>query len=186
MAVPAYDHIVVVIMENHDENEIIGNVQAPYINSLAAGGALLTDYTAITHPSQPNYFALYAGSTFGTADDNPHAEPDPTLDTILTGAGKTFTGYVEQLGSDINHNPWDSFPEGASVQQDFSLFPTTASGDFAALPTVSFVIPGVGDDMHNGSIAQGDTWLSACSPARSALPPEHSSIRRMVRWRWST
>ena len=49
--VPAYDHIVVVMEENHDYNQIIGNGAAPYINSLAAGGALLTNYDAITHPS---------------------------------------------------------------------------------------------------------------------------------------
>jgi hypothetical protein len=29
MSVPAYDHIVVVMMENHDYSEIIGNTQAP-------------------------------------------------------------------------------------------------------------------------------------------------------------
>ena len=55
MSVPAYDHIVVVMMENHDYSEIIGNTQAPYINGLAAGGALLSNYTAITHPSEPNF-----------------------------------------------------------------------------------------------------------------------------------
>ena len=36
---PAYDHIVVVVEENHSFGEIIGNPQAPYINSLASDGA---------------------------------------------------------------------------------------------------------------------------------------------------
>ena len=73
MSVPAYSHIVVVVEENHNYDEIIGNTaQAPYINGLAAGGALLSNYDAVAHPSQPNYFALYAGSTFGTTDDNSH------------------------------------------------------------------------------------------------------------------
>jgi hypothetical protein len=57
---PSYDHIVVVVEENHSLSGIIGNPQAPYIGSLANGGALLTNYHAVTHPSQPNYFALYA------------------------------------------------------------------------------------------------------------------------------
>ncbi|MBN9563864.1 MAG: hypothetical protein J0H14_24540, partial [Alphaproteobacteria bacterium] len=159
MAVPNYDHIVVVMMENHDYNEIIGNAQAPYINNLAAGGALLTNYTAITHPSEPNYFALYAGSTFGISDDNHYSEPDPTLATILQGAGKTFTGYVEGGASSYDHNPWESFPEGFSVEKDFSTFPSAAN--FASLPNVSFVIPNVNDDMHNGTIQQGDSWLQS-------------------------
>ena len=38
---PPYDHIVVVVEENHALNEIIGSPQAPYLNSLANGGAVL-------------------------------------------------------------------------------------------------------------------------------------------------
>ena len=71
MSVPAYSHIVVVVEENHNYDEIIGNTaQAPFINSLAAGGAVLSNFDALTHPSQPNYYALYAGST-----DHPRAIP---------------------------------------------------------------------------------------------------------------
>jgi hypothetical protein len=82
--------------------------------------------------------------------------PDPSLATILQAAGKTFTGYVEHPNASYDHNPWESFPEGLSVEKDFSTFPTA---NFAALPTVSFVIPNVYDDMHTGTIAQGDAWL---------------------------
>ena len=90
-AVPAYSHIVVVVEENHDFSQIIGNAADPaYINSLAIHGAPLMSYSAIAHPSEPNYFALYAGSTFGVADDGKYSEPGPTLATILASAGKTF------------------------------------------------------------------------------------------------
>src|SRR6266403_236761 len=156
MSVPAYAHIVVVMMENHDYSEIIGNSSAPYINSLAPGGALLSNYMAVAHPSEPNYFALYAGSTFGITDDNQYSEPDPTLATILQGAGQTFTGYVENPDSVFRHNPWEYFPESFTVEQDFSTFP---SSNFSSLPTVSFVIPNLIDDMHDGTIQQGDSWL---------------------------
>jgi hypothetical protein len=152
--VPAYDHIVVVVEENHSYDEIIGNSQAPYINSLARSGALLTNYHAVAHPSEPNYFALYAGSTFGVADDGIHNEPGPTLASILTASGRSFVGYVES-GSPGKHNPWESFPEGFSVEQNVSNFP----GDFSRLPTISFVVPNLADDMHDGTIAQGDSWL---------------------------
>src|SRR6202011_3182381 len=137
-SVPAYDHIVVVVEENHNFDEIISSPDAPYINSLASGGALLTNYSAISHPSEPNYFALYAGSTFGVTDDNAHSEPDPTLATILQNAGQTFTGFIEP-DSPAKHNPWESFPEGFTVERDFSSFPT--SNNFASLPSVSFVVP---------------------------------------------
>jgi acid phosphatase len=58
----------------------------------------------------------------------------------------------------MNHNTWEYFPEGTSVEQDFSTFP---SGNFSSLPAVSFVIPNLNDNMHNGTIAQGDAWLKA-------------------------
>src|SRR5690349_14069939 len=95
--VPAYDHIVVVVEENHAFNEIIGNPQAPYINALASGGTLLTNYHAVTHPSQPNYFALYAGSTFGVTDSGIYSFSSPTLGSVLAAAGKSFTGFIEPL-----------------------------------------------------------------------------------------
>jgi hypothetical protein len=163
-AAPKWSHILVVVEENQAYSNIIGNTtNAPYINNtLAAGGALLTNYHAITYPSEPNYFSLYAGSTFGVTDDNYHAEPDPTLATILKGAGDSFTGYVEVPNSDQNHDPWFYFPEGTSVETDFSLNGFNSqfgSGNFSSLPTVSFVIPNVDNDMHNGTVAQGDTWL---------------------------
>jgi hypothetical protein len=178
VALPAYDHIVLVMFENHDYDEIIGNSQAPYINQLAAGGALLTNYTALAHPSQPNYFALYAGSTFGVTTDNQYTEPDPTIATILQGAGKSFTGWVEQNGVDFNHNPWESFPEGTSVEKDFAAFP---SGNFASLPTVSFVTPNVNDDMHNGTVAQGDAWLQANLGSYAQWAKDNNSLL-IVTW----
>jgi hypothetical protein len=63
-------HVVVVIMENHSFNEIIGSPNAPYINNtLAANGAVLTNHHAIEHPSQPNYLDLFSGSNQGSHDD---------------------------------------------------------------------------------------------------------------------
>jgi hypothetical protein len=152
--VPAYDHIVVVVEENHSYDEIIGNSQAPYINILARSGAVLSNYHAVAHPSEPNYFALYAGSTFGVMDDGAHQEPGPTLGSILAAHGRSFTGYVDS-GSPAKHNPWESFSEGFSLEQNVSNFPT----DFSRLPTVSFVVPNLADDMHDGSIGEGDDWL---------------------------
>src|SRR3954447_16724241 len=118
ISTPNFDHVVVVVEENHSSEGIIGNSQAGYINWLAAAGALLTNYHAVTHPSQPNYFALYAGSTFGIQDSGMHNEPDPTLATILQRNGETFIGYAES-GSPARHNPWESFPEGFSVERGF-------------------------------------------------------------------
>jgi len=154
--------------ENHAYSQIIGSPEAPYINSLAAEGASFTRSYAITHPSQPNYLALFSGSTQGvTSDSCPHTFSAPNLGSELIAAGKTFTGFSEGLpsvGSEVctsgeyarKHVPWtDFYNVPSSDNQPFTSFPT----NFADLPTVSWVIPDLLDDMHTGTIQQADKWL---------------------------
>src|SRR3954468_18083323 len=70
--VPRFDHIVLVMFENKAYSQISGAGSAPYLNPLASQGATLPRSSAITHPSQPNYIALFSGSTQGvTSDDCP-------------------------------------------------------------------------------------------------------------------
>jgi acid phosphatase len=173
-ALPRPDHVVIVIEENHSHREIIGSRAAPYLNALARRGAGFTRSYALTHPSQPNYLALFSGSNQGVTGDETPALPfaTPNLGADLFGAGLTFAGYSEGLpgvGSAVDqsgayarkHNPWvdwqgapaDALP--ADANQPFSSFPA----DFATLPTVSFVVPDLNHDMHDGTIRAADTWL---------------------------
>jgi len=172
--VPSYDHIVVVVEENHGFNQIIGNLQLPYINLLANSGSILAQYFAITHPSQPNYFALYAGSTFG-ADNGHYLEPDPTLATILQDSGKTFVGYSEPA-TPARHTPWVSFPEGTTVARDIGAFPT----DFSLLPTVSFVVPDLANSGHDGDLPASDQWLQSHLDTYARWAPTHNSLLVIV------
>ena len=175
-SIPLYDHIVVVVEENHSFSEIIGNSQAPYINSLATSGASLTNFHAITHPSEPNYLALYAGSTFGITDDNNYSLSGPTLATILQNNGNTFAGFAE-TASPQKHDPWQSFPEAVSVGRDFSTFPS----DFSELPNVALVAPNLQNDMHDGTIAQGDQWLQSNLNSYAQWAIGHNSLL-VVTW----
>ena len=169
---PTPSHVVIVIEENRSQANIIGNKSAPFINALAAGGALMAQSFAETHPSEPNYLALFAGDTFGvTKDDCPvNAGAAPNLASELLAAGYTFGGYAEDLpavGSPVcsagkyarKHVPWANFsnvPPANSVP--FLAFPTAVN--YPNLPTVSFVIPNNDNNMHDGSIAAGDAWLN--------------------------
>jgi phosphatidylinositol-3-phosphatase len=170
-AVPEPAHTVVVVMENHSYADIAGNPAAPFINDLARRGALFTRSYAITHPSEPNYLALFSGSTQGVTDDGcPDRFAAPNLAADLIKAGKTFAGYAEGLpgpGSPVcsvgdyarKHVPWADFSNvPGSVSLPFTSFPATA---FARLPSVSFVIPDLCHDMHDCSVATGDAWLRA-------------------------
>ena len=182
----APDHIVVVVEENHATGEILGNMtDAPFFNQLANEGELFTRSFAIEHPSQPNYLDLFSGSNQGITDDScPHTFSGGNLASELIAAGKTFTGYAEDLPGPGDasctydnyarkHAPWADFDNiPAATGQPFTAFPT----NFDQLPTVSWVIPNLNNDMHNGTIAQADTWLQSNIAAYAAWAPTHNSL----------
>ncbi|WP_191497060.1 alkaline phosphatase family protein [Mycobacterium simulans] len=171
-ALPTFAHVVIVVEENRSQANIIGNKSAPFINALAANGAMMAQSFAETHPSEPNYLALFAGNTFGLTKNTCPVNGGnlPNLGSELLAAGYTFVGYSEDLpavGSTVcaagkygrKHVPWVNFsnvPPAASVP--FSAFPTP--DNYASLPTVAFVIPNAANNMHDGSIAAGDAWLN--------------------------
>lgn len=184
-ALPSYDHILVVVEENHSYNEIIGSANAPYITSLANNGAKMTQSFAVTHPSEPNYLALFSGSTQGITNDScPHTFTAENLGHQLIAAGKTFKGYSESMPSDgytgctsgqyaRKHNPWVNFSNvSSSANVRFSTFPTT----FTQLPNLSFVVPNLCDDMHDCSISTGDTWLKNNLKAYADWAKTHNSL----------
>lgn len=104
-----FDHIVVVVLENHSYQEVIGSSDAPFINSLAAGGISISNAYGEQHPSQPNYFWLFSGSNQGVNDDGPYwdgANPGPVFSTtqnlysaletkFATSYPNFFGGYVD-------------------------------------------------------------------------------------------
>src|SRR5258708_5060763 len=156
---PPFDHIVVVVVENHPYGDIIGSSDAPYINSLAQRGAEFTDSHAVAHPSEPNYLALFAGSTFGlTSDDCPQSFNAPNLGGELLAHNLSFVGYSESLPSpgftgcdDGNglyarkHNPWVNFADlPAPSNQPFDAFPR----DFTQLPAIPLPLPNLPDHLH--------------------------------------
>lgn len=186
-SVPTPDHVVVVVMENKAYSQIIGSSSAPYINSLTSGGANLSSSYAITHPSQPNYFALFSGSTQGITDDScytPGFSSAPNLASELTASGRTWASYNETLPSQGSttcnsgtyarkHNPWFGFANvPTSTAHTFAQFPT----DFSRLPTVSFVTPNLCSDMHDCSVATGDTWLKNNLGAYATWAKTHNSL----------
>ncbi len=169
--VPA--HTVIVMMENHSYGEVIGNPAAPFLNALAHRGALFTHSHAVTHPSEPNYLALFSGSTQGITDDScPHLFTGPNLAAELFAAHHTFAGYSEgqpQTGAKVcaaglyarKHVPWVNFTSvPVSASKPLTAFPL---GAYGRLPTVSFVIPNLCHDMHNSDcpVGTGDAWVKA-------------------------
>ena len=165
---PVYDHILIVVEENKDYREVIGQSYAPYINQLKQEGANFTRAFGEEHFSQGNYFWLFSGSdhNIGFDDIVPVFPIDASnLGYQLIKKGLSFKGYSESLpaiGSTVTkqgvyarkHVPWISFsnlPNGTTISTSSNLrfedFPSPA--DYKNLPTVCFVIPDLDNDMHN-------------------------------------
>jgi acid phosphatase len=164
------DHVVVAVFENRSYPQLAGNGSAPYLNALMRRSATFTDARAVAHPSQPNYLALFSGSTQGITDDHcpVRLHGIPNLAGQLLDAGHGFTGYSEDLpspgytgcasaGYTAKHNPWVDFDNvPATANQPYLAWPN----DFTRLPTVAFVVPNLCHDMHDCAIADGDAWAS--------------------------
>jgi len=167
---PQPDHTVVVIMENRGYADVIGNGSAPYINSLRIAGANFTNSHALTHPSQPNYLGLFAGTTENLSDNScPHTYNAANIASGLLASGQSFIGYSESMPSDgytgceigryaRKHNPWVDYTNvPASSNLTFESFPAY----YEALPSVAYVIPDLCNGMHDCSVARGDAWLES-------------------------
>ena len=176
---PAPDHIVVVIMSTRSYDEIFNNEDAPYLNSLVSRGTLFSNSQGMdTHFSQPNYFYLFSGASQQVTSDAfpPRGAPfaTPNLDLSLRAAGLSFAQYSQGLPSlgysgagelpyAPYHNAVVSFSNvSATANAPYSAdtFSKTTNPNFAALPSVAFVVPNLNTDMSNISLIEdGDRWL---------------------------
>lgn len=186
-AVPAFDHVFVVVMENHSAAQIIGSADALYLNSLAARYGLAARYTAVAHPSLPNYLALTGGSTFGVTTDCTDCfqnAPNLAADRLLP-AGRTWRAYMESMPSPgfvgdaypylQKHDPFVYYDNirNDPAQLAHVVPYSQLAADLAAAattPALGWITPDVTHDMHDGTVAQGDTWLSQAVPALLASP----------------
>ena len=184
---PHHDHVVVVVMENKSFDEAISQ---PYTSGLLAAGAKLTNSVAVTHPSQPNYFALWGANTLGIRNDNCPAPGSPfltqNLGQMCEAAGLTWKTYSENLavaGSTAcsfdgsastglytrKHEPWTYYLNlNHANERPYSDLAADLAGH--ALPNLAFIIPNNCHNTHNSTtpgcgLADGDAWLAANLPA---------------------
>ena len=186
-----FDYLVVILMENKNFNAISGN--APYLNQLASSYSLATNYVALDHPSLPNYLALTAASTFGCSgyDGSPNSNSctatawgSQNIIDRIESAGLTWKAYMESMPSNcynqnsgtyvVRHDPFVYYSDIATNQTRCNrIVPTTSPtdaeliNDLGSSSTASnfmWLTPNLCDDMHDCSIATGDTYLSQVVP----------------------
>jgi phosphatidylinositol-3-phosphatase len=177
--IPHFSKVIVILMENEEYSSIIGDPSAPYINSLAAGGALATQYDAVSHPSLPNYLALTGGSTFGVTTDcapGPSCTGGRSVVEEMAAAGIGWRAYMEDMpgpcaqadsgGYAVHHDPFVYY-NGVVAGSCTNVVPATQlPGDIAAgaLPAFTWLTPNLCNDMHDCPVATGDAYLAGIVP----------------------
>jgi hypothetical protein len=167
--VPRLAHVVVVVFENRARDQVLGSRAAPAFTAYARRYVDLTDYTAVTHPSLPNYLALVSGSTHRIASDCTtcvvHA---PSIGTLLDRVHRSWAAYAEGYPSSPlfakKHVPFLYFPGEATHVHPLSAF------DPERLPSYAFVTPDLCDDGHDCPTATADRFLAGLVPSLLAVP----------------
>jgi phosphatidylinositol-3-phosphatase len=176
--------ILVIMEENHSAGQVFPDGM-PYLWQLARKYGHATAWSAITHPSLPNYLAIFSGSSFNDPQDCPPGPgcsyPAPSVFGQALAAGKTARSYEESMPQpcdpsssgtyDVNHNPWAYIPgEAAQCRANDVPAGTPAGGALVSdvqsgtLPTVGLVTPNLIHDGHDGSLGQADAWLHSWMP----------------------
>jgi hypothetical protein len=169
--------VMVVVLENEDA---VAAEQQPYLAALAARGALLRDYHALTHPSQPNYIALTAGSAYGIDHDDVVNLDVPHLGDLLEARGVSWKVYAENypgncfLGAVFGnaasgqyarkHVPFIDYGNvqnsrarcTRSIVDSGQLDSDVRNG---TLPRFALYVPNMRNDGHDTGVAFADSWL---------------------------
>ena len=168
-----FDRAIFVVFENTNAGEAL---RQPFFGRLAAAGANFTNMLAATHPSQPNYIALTAGSTHGVRNNNPHDLDVANIADLLEAKGLTWKVYAEGYpggcftgktsnGYARKHNPFISFtgiqknPSRCANIVDEKQFDRDAAA--GTLPNYAFYVPDNKNSGHDTGVAYADRFYQA-------------------------
>jgi acid phosphatase len=173
---PTFDHVFLLVEENHSFDQVMVASAMPYLTSLAEQFGLCTQYHSPTHPSIGNYLALTCGTVL-TNDDSYSGSFD--VDNIarrLIGAGRRWKAYCDSLPAVgyldshfpyvTRHNPFSYYTDVTTdnrQHQNLVPFAPYFMQDLKAdsLLDFSFIVPDILHDAHSASLGDADSWLRA-------------------------
>jgi phosphatidylinositol-3-phosphatase len=171
-----YAHVIWIWMENHALDDVVGSSAAPFVDGLTRSCGLATHYSAVAHPSLPNYVAATSGGTQAVVDDAGPSRHRLAVRSIFEQA-RSAGSFVESMPAlcsladagdyAVRHNPQTYYTRvrAACRRRDVPLGTPTAGPlahalDHGTLPAFSFVTPNLCNDMHDCGVAAGDAWLA--------------------------
>ncbi len=165
------DHVFMVYMENKGFGDIVGSRNAPYLNDLIGHYGLASNYYALTHPSDPNYYPIIGGTDFGFNYNCPANCFDPTLNLAdnIELAHKTWAGYAEGGGG--YSTPTDRLP--------FLAF-SDIYNDPARVASHLFDLSQMAGDLVNPGTAPNFVWFAADDGTNMEGPT--NTLSGVVQW----
>ena len=158
-------HVFVIVMENKSPQQAL---RGAFTSSLAARYRVADNYTALSHPSLPNYLALSSGQTFGIQDDNYRVLPRGGIGDQLTARGVSWRAYMDGMSSGqcltspypylVKHNPF-AFYGGRCPDNVVPFTSLAADLNGAKPPAFTWISPDGCHDQHDCRVATGDEWL---------------------------
>ncbi|TMI45733.1 PKD domain-containing protein, partial [Candidatus Bathyarchaeota archaeon] len=188
-----FQYIVTILMENNGLCDVTPSlvsgcgslsIPSPYLTTLAQTYGFNTHYTGISHPSEPNYIALFGGSTLGISSDGNCCFQlnAPNLVDRLEAAGLTWKAFAEDASGsgtcsfmpprEGDHYPFIDFSDMKTSARCANMLTTTSPLDpefvgalnGATLPNYVWLTPNDTDNMHSSSVAVGDAYLATLVP----------------------
>ncbi|KAK3381494.1 phosphoesterase family-domain-containing protein [Podospora didyma] len=176
----AFDRIVQIWLENNNFEVAAKDLNMQWI---ASNGLLLSNYFAVTHPSQPNYAAAVGGDHFGMDHDEFITIPAnvSTVVDLLDTKGITWGEYQEHLPyagfagmnfSNQLHNFMDDYvrkhnplilydnvahnPDRVKLIKNFTGFYDDLEA--CKIPQWSFITPNMTNDAHDTNMTFAAKW----------------------------
>jgi len=177
-------HVLIIVIENIEYSNVIGDRSAPYENNLTGTYALATNYFAVSHPSEPNYIAMIAGSTLNITNDGSVSQNQrlvTNLADLFKAKNVSWRAYEESMPIPCDANDssdglyvtkHDPFVYMADITNNLTYCKshivnlTRFYDDLAnnQLPQYAFITPNIKNDGHDGGVASADGWLSTFIP----------------------
>jgi phosphatidylinositol-3-phosphatase len=178
---PDFPHVWIIVLENRDYERVVTRDDLPYFRELIQRFGLAEESYGVARPSQPNYFAMFSGSTHGVTDNGSHDIDAPTIADQIEASGRTWREYAENRPPDCfegskaiggrdgpgeyrrKHAPAISFdsirtdPARCAYLVDLTAF-RPGDVDYA------LIVPNQCHSAHDCPLKDADAWLAGFVP----------------------